>query len=452
MGQMAISMTGRVPGNLPSNTEINPKEHVKAITTKSRVQLPKIHVKRSVASRESAPTADDEIVEQTEQTTRDVHKLDQQYSKFLEVFKKLHINIPFAEALVQMPSYAKFLKDILSNKRMIEEIETVMLTEECSAKIQRKLPPKLKHPGSFIKEQLILRLGEEQIFFNVFKAMKFPIESDSYFHIDQPPKLELKQLPPHLRYAYLGESSTLSIIISSIVSEVEEEKLLQMLERLAGHSHYYFLDGYSGAFWCFENSGEDPSIRFLLAHTILGCLWIREEWFEAVTLPTNDGKVVIEFLKKHIFTCFGTPRAIISDGGKHFCNRQFEQLLTKYGIKHRVATAYHPQTSGQVEVSNRQLKQILEITVVGEKCLLQLNELDELRMEAYENSRLYKKCTKKWHDMYIQMREFTVFPHGAVEITHDSKRTFKVNGQRLKHYWGGDFSKEKSIVHLRPPE
>ncbi|XP_022870126.1 uncharacterized protein LOC111389438 [Olea europaea var. sylvestris] len=94
------------------------------------------------------------------------------------------------------------------------------------------------------------------------------------------------------------------------------------------------------------------------------------KWVEAIALPTNDGKVVIEFLKKNIFTRFRTLRAIISAGGKHFCNRQFEQLLAKYGVKHRVATVYHPQTSEQVEVSNRQLKRILEVTVIGRACII----------------------------------------------------------------------------------
>ncbi|XP_022866902.1 uncharacterized protein LOC111386672 [Olea europaea var. sylvestris] len=125
----------------------------------------------------------------------------------------------------------------------------------------------------------------------------------------------------------------------------------------------------------------------------------------------------------------------------------------------------------------------LDLKAAGKKRLLQLNELDELRMEAYVNSRIYKERTKKWHDMHIQRSEFMVgqkvllynsrlklfagklrsrwsspytitqiFPYGAVEITHDSKRTFKVNGQRLKYYWGDDFSKEKSTVHLRPSE
>ena len=69
--------------------------------------------------------------------------------KFLDIFKKLHINIPFTDALEQMPSYVKFMKEILSNKRKLGEHETVMLTEECSAILQNKLPPKLKDLGSF---------------------------------------------------------------------------------------------------------------------------------------------------------------------------------------------------------------------------------------------------------------------------------------------------------------
>ncbi|KAL5555791.1 hypothetical protein UlMin_038027 [Ulmus minor] len=79
--------------------------------------------------------------------------------------------------------------------------------------------------------------------------------------------------------------------------------------------------------------------------------------------PTNDAKVVTRFLKKNIFTRFGTPRAIISDGGSHFCNRQFSAVLTKYGVRHKVTTPYHPQTNGQAEISNREIKRILEKTV-----------------------------------------------------------------------------------------
>ena len=76
-------------------------------------------------------------------------KLDLQFVKFLEVLKKLYINIPFTKALTQTPSYAKFLKEILFNKRKPEEHETVALMEECSAVIQNKLPAKLKDLSSF---------------------------------------------------------------------------------------------------------------------------------------------------------------------------------------------------------------------------------------------------------------------------------------------------------------
>ena len=84
------------------------------------------------------------------------------------------------------------------------------------------------------------------------------------------------------------------------------------------------------------------------------------KWVEAEALQTNDARVVVKFLKKNIFARFGTPRAIISDRGFHFCNSQFESLLGKYRVTHRITTSYHPQTSGQFEVSNRELKRILE--------------------------------------------------------------------------------------------
>jgi transposase InsO family protein len=75
------------------------------------------------------------------------------------------------------------------------------------------------------------------------------------------------------------------------------------------------------------------------------------KWVEAIVCKTNDYRVVLQFLKENMFAHFGTPRAIISDEGKHFCNRFFEQLMKKYGIIHKVATPYHPQTSGHAEYS-----------------------------------------------------------------------------------------------------
>ncbi|GJR79186.1 reverse transcriptase domain-containing protein [Tanacetum coccineum] len=96
---------------------------------------------------------------------------------------------------------------------------------------------------------------------------------------------------------------------------------------------------------------------------------------EAKALPTNDARVVCKFLKT-LFSRFGAPRAIISDRGTHFCNDQFTKVMLKYGVTHRLSTAYHPQTSGQVEVSNRGLKRILERTV-GENRASWSDKLDD---------------------------------------------------------------------------
>ena len=87
------------------------------------------------------------------------------------------------------------------------------------------------------------------------------------------------------------------------------------------------------------------------------------KWVDVITTPTNDAKVVLKFLKNNIFMSFGTPRAIISDQGIHFCNKQFEAVLLKYRLKHRIALAYHPQTNGQAEISNREVKKILQKTM-----------------------------------------------------------------------------------------
>ncbi|GKC54600.1 reverse transcriptase domain-containing protein [Tanacetum coccineum] len=99
------------------------------------------------------------------------------------------------------------------------------------------------------------------------------------------------------------------------------------------------------------------------------------KWVEAKALSTNDARVVCKFLKS-LFTQFGAPRAIISDHGTYFCNDQFAKVMLKYGVTHRLSTAYHTQTSGQVEVSIRGLKRILERTV-GENRAYWSDKLDD---------------------------------------------------------------------------
>ncbi|XP_047264612.1 uncharacterized protein LOC124896814 [Capsicum annuum] len=154
------------------------------------------------------------------------------------------------------------------------------------------------------------------------------------------------------------------------------------------------------------------------------------KWVKAMASPTHDARVVLRFVKKNIFSRFGTPRALISDRGMHFINTWLKNLLAKHGVRHKVATAYYPQTSGQVEVLNQEIKQILQnaachlpvelelqaylvvkklnfqMTAAGERRLLQLNELDEFRLYAYKNAKLYKEKIKRW-DLQSEEKDIT---------------------------------------------
>jgi IS30 family transposase len=87
------------------------------------------------------------------------------------------------------------------------------------------------------------------------------------------------------------------------------------------------------------------------------------KWIEAIPTRINEHSVVLKFMKANIISQFGCPKTIISDGGPHFQNHHFNRLLKSLGVTYKIATPYHPQTSGQVEVSNREIKNILEKTI-----------------------------------------------------------------------------------------
>nr|GFA87118.1 reverse transcriptase domain-containing protein [Tanacetum cinerariifolium] len=162
------------------------------------------------------------------------------------------------------------------------------------------------------------------------------------------------------------------------------------------------------------------------------------KWVEAKALPTNDARVVVKFLTS-LFSRFGTLKAIISD-------RELEHKAF-WALKH----------------TNFDLK------TAGDHRKLQLNELSELRDQAYENSLIYKERTKKLHDAKIKNRIFNVvdqvllfnsrlkifsgklksrwlgpftiaevYSYRTAKLVHSDGSNFKVNCHRLKHYHGGD--------------
>ena len=87
------------------------------------------------------------------------------------------------------------------------------------------------------------------------------------------------------------------------------------------------------------------------------------KWVEAIACPKNDVSIVVGFIQRNILSIFGAPRTIISDEGGHFTNKVCAILMNMYGIRHIMGLAYHPRSNGQAEISNREIKKILEKTV-----------------------------------------------------------------------------------------
>ena len=84
------------------------------------------------------------------------------------------------------------------------------------------------------------------------------------------------------------------------------------------------------------------------------------KWVEGITCPRNDANTILGFIQRNILSRFGAPRTIISDEGSHFANQLCAKLMSRYGIKHVMGLVYHPQSNGQAEISNREIKSILE--------------------------------------------------------------------------------------------
>ena len=184
---------------------------------------------------------------------------------------------------------------------------------------------------------------------------------------------------------------------------------------------------------------------------------------EAIVCPRNDANTVVGFIQRNILSRYGAPRTIISDEGSYFVNKLFAKLMSRYGVRHIMGSVYYPQSIGQAEISNGEIKNILEkivstsrkdwsiklddalwayrtaykspmgitpyrivfgkpchlplkleykamwvvkklnrdLQAAKEKRFLQLSELEKLRTEVYDDARIYKDKTKKWHDQKI---------------------------------------------------
>nr|GEU63726.1 reverse transcriptase domain-containing protein [Tanacetum cinerariifolium] len=646
--------------SLPSNTIPNPESEAKAITTRNGDSNDGPPIPPPVVEKELEATKDTELSSTkniqpplVQVYEKDKELIDEPFvvflktktnlpypsrlakeklrekddilaEKFMEIFRNLHFELSFADALVHMPKFAPMFKKLLNNKDKLIDLNKTPLNENCSAVVLKKLPEKLSDLGRFLIHKLrlptlndtkmVLELADRTISKptgvakNVFVKVVANSNSTPYYESivsnssptltpfgesdfllleevdafiaiddepispeiddmyydpegdilileallnsdllpplpnqkeflpeihkdlkviepknnkssnDKPPEVELKELPPHLEYVFLGDNNKWPIIIFKYLSVHEKTALIEVLKSQKKVIAWKLTD----------IKGIDPEF---CSHKIL----LEEDYAPNVQSQRRVNPKIHDVIKKEVEKLLDVGLIyLISDSPWPFelmCDASDFAVGAVLG--QRIEKHFRPihYTSSQVEVTNRGLKRILERTVgenralwtdklddalwafriafkttigctpyrlvYGKSChlplelehkafwalkhanfdlkttgdhrKLQLNELHELRDQAYKNSLIYKERMKKLHDTKIKNRIFNVgdqvllfnsqlkifsrklktrwsspftitevYPYGTAKLAHADGSNFKVNYHRLKHYYGGD--------------
>ncbi|GJY65258.1 reverse transcriptase domain-containing protein [Tanacetum coccineum] len=322
-------------------------------------------------------------------------KLESTRTTLLENLKQLDINIPFIEALVQIPKYAKNLKSLLTNKSKLEEACMKTMNERCSTILLNKLPIKEKDPTSFTNPGQVLEKHKEAEDLSADHSSRL---ENPHMEVLTERKIADEFFDEHL------------MVLKSKSKDDEPWAIKRILERSVGYNPKGWSKKLNDALWAFRTAYKTPT----------GCTPFRLVYAKACHLPVEIMHKAHWALKK--------------------CN--------------------------------------MDLTLASKSRLMQHNELAELRDGAYENTRIYKERTKKWHDsrlcgdkdfkvgdqvlLYNSCLKMypgklkskwsgpnivkTVYPYGAIEITDKDGYSFKVNGQRLKKYYEGNIDKEDDEV------
>ncbi|XP_031282520.1 uncharacterized protein LOC116141123 [Pistacia vera] len=331
-------------------------------------------------------------------------KKEEEEKEILETFRKVEVNIPLLDAIKQVPRYAKFLKELCTNKRKLKGNEKISMGENVSAILQKKLPPKCKDPGMFT---IPCKLGDvriEKVMLDLGASINvMPLSIYSSLNIGP-----LKETGVIIQLADR----------SNVYPEGVVEDVLVQVNGLVFPADFYVLD--------MEEDDSSNSTLMLLGRPFLKT--------SRTKIDVHDGILTMEF-----------------DGE-----------IIKFNIYDSIRFPNDVSSVFVMDVTDPWVQEQLQRK-------LQLQELEEIRNDAYESSRIYKEKTKAFHDQLISTKKISigekvlldhsglklfhgklrsrwvgpfivtnVFPHDAVEIqSSDTGKTFKVNGHHLKPFYEG---------------
>nr|GEU62793.1 hypothetical protein [Tanacetum cinerariifolium] len=431
--------------SLPSNTIPNPRSEAKAITTRSGISYDGPPIPPPVVEKEPEATKDTELpsTENIQPPLVQVHEKDKEpiyepfvvpkskanlpypsrlakeklrekddilAAKFMKIFRGLHFELSFADALIHMPKFAPMFKNLLNNNDKLIELTKTPLNENCSA-----VPFELMCDASDFAVGAVLGQRIEEHFRPIHYTSKTMTEAEANYTTTEKEMLAVVYAFEKIR-SYLIRNKSIVYTDHSALKYLFAKKdakarLLRWILLLQEFD--------------FKAKKLSPSLQ-LATVDLPGDTKRQGKISQKDEMPQNAIQVCEIFDVWGIDFMFGTLKAIISDRGTHFCNDQFTKVVSKYGVTHRLSTAYHPKTSGQERAKNLHDSKIKNrIFNVGDQVLL-FNSF----LKIFSG-----KLKTRWSGPFTITKVYT---YGTAKLSHADGSNFKVNYHRLKHYYGGD--------------
>ncbi|XP_020206915.1 uncharacterized protein LOC109791958 [Cajanus cajan] len=416
-GQLAKQLADMSGGPFSANTKTNPKEHCKAITTRSwKVVGADVGVSENNEGVENKGENSElrEVEEESEKNEGENNKSEskekeRQFLRFLDIIKKLQINIPFTEAMEQMPTYARFMKELLTRKRKVLEEETMELETGCSAILQKSLPQKSRDPGSFTLHVSIGNLSVGKALLDLGAGINLmPLSMlKKIGEVDvRPIRMTLQladrsiKLPHGIVEDMIVKVDKFMFLVDFVVMDMEEDvEVPLILGRPFMKTARVIIDMDEGKL---KVRVQDEEVSFNVFEA-MKCPKGNKDCFridvlDDVYLETQNDFKSSSPLEKALLLSNEELDKVIDE--------EVQDVIDALNKRENSSANVQSKEELKKEEKEQVVKLKLDDNVAGKHRKLQLLELEEMRFNAYKSSKHYKQRIKAYHDKKILKRSF----------------------------------------------